>query len=195
MTGGLGESTDPRIAQGWRPCSGIFWNSQKWSLRPRLFLAWGMGILGRQTACAFLPGSCLESFWKLEGSQVAASCRPTWSVLHPREVHWMSLCALTSAQFFWGIQAWALAFWEVGSQWQEGIEEGSTGMGLGLLSYDLSQPSLWWTHFFPQVNRCFHSPPPPQSDFAISGLSEMFSLACSGGHFYFISKSLGPVSP
>lgn len=48
-------------------------------------------------------------------------------------------------------------------------------MGLGLLSYDLS--------------RCFHSPPPPQSDFAISGLSEMFSLACSGGHFYFISKS------
>lgn len=77
MTGGLGESTDPRIVQRWRPSSGIFWNSQKWSFRARLFLAWGMGILGRQAACAFLSGSCLESFWKLEGSQVVASCRPT----------------------------------------------------------------------------------------------------------------------
>lgn len=72
MTGGLSESADPRIAQGWRPYSGILELSEM-VLRPRLFLAWGMGILGRQTACAFLPGSCLESFWKLEGSQVAAS--------------------------------------------------------------------------------------------------------------------------
>lgn len=194
MTGGLGESTDPRIAQRWRPYSGIFWNSQKWSLRARLFLVWGMGILGKQTACAFLSGSCLESSgsWR-ETRWLPAVGLPEvcWSQGSPLDV---SLC-LDLSTVFLRHPGWALAFWEAGSQWQERIEEGSTGMGLGLLSYDLSQPSLWWTHFFSQVSRCFHSPLPPQSDFAISGLSEMFSLACSGGHFYFISKPLGPASP
>ena len=36
-----------------------FLNSQKWSLRARLFLMGGVGILGRQAACASLSGGIL----------------------------------------------------------------------------------------------------------------------------------------
>ena len=89
-----------------------------------------------------MPPCLVGSFWKLEGSQVEASSRPAWSVLPPREVHWMCLCVLTSAYFSEASRLVLSFLRQTGSQWREGIKEGCTRMGLGLLSYDFSQPPL-----------------------------------------------------
>ena len=77
-----------------------------------------------------MPPCLVGSFWKLEGSQVEASSRPAWSVLPPREVHWMCLCVLTSAYFSEASRLVLSFLRQTGSQWREGIKEGCTRMGL-----------------------------------------------------------------